>query len=482
MSLLPQFSRTGSAEHKKEADIVERENRDPDIPQNDGTSDTAANDSRQADRMAMPPPPVSKLSRGLSTRVPAVSQLARAPSTRAHTRTQSVQSTTTSARPEARGAISTPSVARPSGTETGLKRTPSVTSSSQTSRASGLARTTSVKASQPQGHARGASVSAIPPTTGLRRTNSVRPTPISVPSASQVPPAPSPTSPRKVPELRPSGKSQLPSSSRPNFSTFQQHYSPAKTALPKPPVPTSKFAKAAPNFEQDVSVPFDVALQQIELLQLSLLHETSAQTTRQYTDDAKRKLGKKHARLRKDFEAVCAAETAQQKVANLKALQAWCPDPSLLAGNLQTLARVHKDVVAITHPESRYTELLHVFEDWADSAEKRITSPVGGFVEPLPGPWREAHASTALKIRSLQREMSALPPLPEQNADAEVDTSLRVILSSCRSLVDGILRELDVMGKLEKELLGQESARIDGAVGALSLAGKDESAWVPAWQ
>jgi hypothetical protein len=481
MSLLPQFSRTGSAEHKKDADIVERENRDPDIAQNDGANETAANDARQADRMAMPPPPVSKLSRGLSTRVPAVSQLGRAPSTRAHTRTQSVQSTATSAKPEAqRGAISTPSVARPSGTETGLKRTPSTTSSSQAPRTIGLARTASVKAPQPPGRARGASVSTITPTTGLRRTNSVRPTPISIPSASQVPPAPSPTSPRKVPELRPSGKSQLPSSSRPTFSTFQQHYSPAKTALPKPPVPTSKFAKAAPNFEQDASVPFDVALQQIELLQLSLLHETSAQTTRQYTDDAKRKLGKKHAKLRKDFEAVCAAETAQQKVANLKALQAWCPDPSLLAGNLQTLARVHKDVVAITHPESRYTELLHVFEDWADSAEKRITSPSGGFVEPLPGPWREAHASTALKIRSLQREMSALPPLPEQNADAEVDTSLRVILSSCRSLVDGILRELDVMGKLEKELLGQESARIDGAVGALSL--NEGNAWVPAWQ
>jgi hypothetical protein len=481
MSLLPQFSRTGSAEHKKEADVVERENRDPDIAQNDGANETAANDARQADRMAMPPPPVSKLSRGLSTRVPAVSQLGRAPSTRAHTRTQSVQSTATSARPEAqRGAISTPSVARPSGTEAGLKRTPSTTSSSQAPRTIGLARTASVKAPQPQGRARGASVSTITPTTGLRRTNSVRPTPISIPSASQVPPAPSPTSPRKVPELRPSGKSQLPSSSRPTFSTFQQHYSPAKTALPKPPVPASKFAKAAPNFEQDASVPFDVALQQIELLQLSLLHETSAQTTRQYTDDAKRKLGKKHAKLRKDFEAVCAAETAQQKVANLKALQAWCPDPSLLAGNLQTLARVHKDVVAITHPESRYTELLHVFEDWADSAEKRITSPSGGFVEPLPGPWREAHASTALKIRSLQREMSALPPLPEQNTDAEVDTSLRVILSSCRSLVDGILRELDVMGKLEKELLGQESARIDGAVGALSL--NEGNAWVPAWQ
>lgn len=462
---------------------MERENRDPDVPQHDGAGDTAANDTRQADRIAMPPPPVSKLSRGLSTRVPGVSQLARAPSTRSHTRTQSVQSTTASSRPEAqRGAISTPTVARPAGTDSGLKRTPSTTSSSQASRTTGLARSTSVKTSQPQGHTRGASASAVTPTTGLRRTNSVRPTPISIPPASQAPPAPSPTSPRKVPELKPSGRSQLPSSSRPTFSTFQQHYSPAKTALPKPPVPTSKFAKTAPNFEQDASVPFDVALQQIELLQLSLLHETSAQTTRQYTDDAKRKLGKKHAKLRKDFEAICAAETAQQKVANLKALQAWCPDPTLLAGNLQTLARVHKDVVAITHPESRYTELLHVFEDWAASAETKISSPAGGFVEPLPGPWREAHASTALKIRSLQREMSALPPLPEQNTEADVETSLRVILSSCRSLVDGILRELDVMGKLEKELLGQESARIDGAVGALSLTEKDESAWVPAWQ
>jgi len=431
----------------------------------------------------MPPPPVSKLSRGLSTRVPAVSQLARAPSTRSHTRTQSVQSTTSSTRPESqRGGISTPSAARPSGTESGLKRTPSSASSSQTPRTTGLARSASVKTSQPPGHARNSSVSAIASTSGIRRTNSVRPTPISIPSASQAPPAPSPTSPRKAPELKPSGKSQLPASSRPTFSTFQQHYSPAKTALPKPPVPSSKFAKSAPNFEQDVSVPFDVALQQIELLQLSLLHETSAQTTRQYADDAKRKLGKKHSKLRKDFEAICAAETAQQKVANLKALQAWCPDPSLLAGNLQTLARVHKDVVAITHPESRYTELLHVFEDWAASAETRITSPAGGFVEPLPGPWREAHASTALKIRSLQRELSALPPLPEQNAEAEADTSLQVILSSCRSLVDGILRELDVMGKLEKELLGQESARIDGAVGALSLTEGTESAWVPAWQ
>jgi len=217
-------------------------------------------------------------------------------------------------------------------------------------------------------------------------------------------------------------------------------------------------------------------------LQLSLLHEASAQTTRQYTVDAKRKLGKRHARLRKDFEAVRAAEMAQQKLANLKALQAWCPDPSLLAENLQTLARVHKDVTAITHSESRYTGLLGVFEDWATAAEDKMDTGSSGFVEPLPGSWREAHASTALKIRSLQREMTTLPPLPDQDNSNGIETSLQMILGSCRSLVDGILRELDMMAKLEKELLGQEQGRIDDAIGALRLDQHQKHEWVPAWQ
>ena len=220
----------------------------------------------------------------------------------------------------------------------------------------------------------------------------------------------------------------------------------------------------------------------LRAVQLSLLHEASAQTTRQYTDDAKRKLGRKHARLRKEYDFIRAAEMAHQKVANLMTLQAWCPDPSLLAENLQTLARVHKDVVAITHPESRYTELLHAFENWAASAEDTMVNSAKGFVEPLPGSWREAHASTALKIRSLQREMATLPPLPDQEASNGVETSLQMILGSCRSLVDGILRELDMMAKLEKELLGQEQGRIDGAIGALRLDEHQKHDWVPAWQ
>ena len=154
----------------------------------------------------------------------------------------------------------------------------------------------------------------------------------------------------------------------------------------------------------------------------------------------------------------------------------------MLAENLQVLARVHKDVAAITHVESRYTELLHVFEDWVATAEGTMNGHSSGFVEPLPGSWREAHASTALKIRSLQREMATLPPPPEQDEETASKTSLHVVFTSCKSLVDGILRELDMMAALERELLGQEKVRINSAVTGLDTKGHSATAWVPAWQ
>ncbi|KAM0717486.1 hypothetical protein Q7P37_007338 [Cladosporium fusiforme] len=482
MTMLPQVSRASTAEQKAEQDVGERENMDPDMAQKDGAEDASAESARQADRRAMPPP--SKLSRGLSTRVPGTSQIGRAPSVKSHTRTQSVQSGLPSARPEPqRSANSTPAMlAARLAAESGVKRTPSTASASPATRSTGLARTPSVKASQPKTHSRNSSLSTTTPTTGLRRTNSVRPQSIHVPSANQTPIAPAPTSPRKGLDLRPGSRSQLPPSSKPAFSTYQQHYSPAKASLPKPPVPATRQTKPAPNLEEDLSIPFDVAKQQIELLQLSLLHEVSGQTLGQYSDDAKSKLGRKHAKLRQELEAIRATETAQQKLANLAALQAWCPDPSFLAENLQVLARVHKDVVAITHPESRYTELLHAFEDWVASAEGTMSGHTSSFVEPLPGSWREAHASTALKIRSLQRELATLPPAPEQGGEDSLKTSLHVVLNSCRSLVDGILRELDMMQKLEKELLGQESVRINSAVGGLRLDDTSGKAWTPAWQ
>lgn len=277
----------------------------------------------------------------------------------------------------------------------------------------------------------------------------------------------------------------MPPPSRPAFSTFQQHYSPAKSALPKPPVPTSRHAKPAVTAEEDTTVTFEVAKQQVELLQLSLLHETSSKTLQQYLHSAHRKIGKNHAKLRKELSSILAAETEHQRAANLEMLHSWCPDPGYLVENLQTLARMHRDITALTDQGSRYNDVLNHFESWIASAEATMQGEASEFINTLPHHWREAHASVALKVRSLQREMGVLPPLPSGSSSGEEDTSLERLVRSCRTLIDGILRELDMMEKLEREILAREKSRIDIAVGAMRLddPGVDEaSKWVPAWQ
>ncbi|GAB7330841.1 hypothetical protein MBLNU13_g02378t3 [Cladosporium sp. NU13] len=443
LSLL-QFPRSISAEHKKEPDVVERETYDRDIPGRNGSEDTAVDAARQADRRAMPPPPTSRLAR-----VSAKQRFNRkAGAAKEHACSHTIQCSHSCCRqPPQASTFDRNDLSDPQGKW-----------SRAFDKCEDLAAAGSHSQQQHHIHCPGLWTS-----THKQRAPDVD----------------------QHVDFKPSSYCAIPNFTEEStrVEAKQQVTATTITALPKPPVPTSKFTRPAPaTAEEDISVPFDIARQQIELLQLSLIHEASAQTTRQYTVDAKRKLGKRHARLRKDFEAVREAELAQQKLANLKALQAWCPDPSLLAENLQTLARVHKEVVALTHSESRYTGLLAVFEDWATAAEGKMAASSKGFVEPLPGSWREAHASTALKIRSLQREMATLPPLPDQEASNGVETSLQMILGSCRSLVDGILRELDMMAKLEKELLGQEQGRIDGAIGALRLDEQQKHDWVPAWQ
>ena len=287
----------------------------------------------------------------------------------------------------------------------------------------------------------------------------------------------------------------MPPPSRPTFSTFQQHYSPAKSALPKPPVPSSRHTKTASIAEEDSTITFEVAEQQVELLQLSLLHQSSTKTSKQYLDSAYRRLGQKHARIRKELNSIIAAESEHQKHANLEALYAWCPDPAFLLENLQTLARVHHDVCAMTDPGSRYAEVLETFEAWIAAGESRTaTAPdrTNLFLDALPDRWREGHASVALKARAMQRELVTLPPLPTgmgaDDAEDTATTSLETLMRTCKTLVDRTLKEMDMMDKLEKELLSREKTRIERAVMDADLhaiisaaAGKQES-WTPAWQ
>lgn len=230
-----------------------------------------------------------------------------------------------------------------------------------------------------------------------------------------------------------------------------------------------------------MTITSEVAKQQVELLQLSLLHQASTRTLQEYDASARKKLGRKQAKLRKEYEAIRAIETEQQRVANLMALDAWCHDPALLAEHLQILGKVYGELSALTEQGSRYELLTTEFETWTEGAQAASRA---SFIEPLSPEWHKSHTSLALRLRALQRDIEMLPP-PPRNADRP--SGLELVVDRCRDLHSGMLKELEIMTKLERGLLEQEKRRVDEEVSALELDG-DASAtaaqtqWVPAWQ
>ncbi|KAH9822907.1 hypothetical protein Tdes44962_MAKER00735 [Teratosphaeria destructans] len=289
------------------------------------------------------------------------------------------------------------------------------------------------------------------------------------------------TSPKKPNQAQAQAnrRSQMLPPPRPAFNTFQQHYSPAKSGLPKPPIPNGKSVKApALVTEEESPMSFEASKQQVDLLQLSLLHQSALKTLREYEYSAQRKLSKKQSELRKEFEAIHELEMEQQHIANLTALDTWCPDSALLAENLQILSKVHSELTALTEPESRYADLVSVFEAWTQQTEVESTPT---FLDPLPPDWHKSHTSLALRLRALQRDVELLPP-PPPTEGLSSPSSVAVLLLSSRQLLDNMLRELEMMTKLEKALLEREKARIEQEIDAINHESVVASEWVPAWQ
>lgn len=132
--------------------------------------------------------------------------------------------------------------------------------------------------------------------------------------------------------------------------------------------------------------------------------------------------------------------------------------------------------------------MTETFEKWATGAESFLTDEKSSanFIEALPDSWRAVHTATSLKFRAIQRDLGTLPPLPP-NDEPDMTPSLHTLLENCSSLVDGILKELELMTKIQKEVLQRGKERIDEQIDALvngaDATGEKEN-WVPvpAWQ
>ncbi|KAF2173341.1 hypothetical protein M409DRAFT_17281 [Zasmidium cellare ATCC 36951] len=467
-SLLPTFSRRTPVEDERETVATIREDTsDSDVSVRPGTRD---------DTKSMPPPP--KPSRPTSMKPPGA--VAPARTTSLHAKTSSKD---TNGMSKATGG--TAITQKP---DQGIKRS----GSTKLPQGSKLAAPAS-NSTQQAIPTRGSSARATTSTTAQKRSSVIVSKPPTLePTSGDVQSIPkgAPPSPARSTTSRPSTRSNAAApTSKPSFSTYQQHYSPAKSALPKPGIPSGKPAAVArpptaSGREGEVPITAEVALEQIDLLQLSLLHRSSEQVLAEYEASARQKLAKQHARLRKEYESIRGHELEQRRLTNLSAIETWCPDHALLAEHLQTLNRVVTALRMHTEPGSRYSELSDTFDSWATKAEATLfdDTQAASFIEALPESWRAAHTSLALKLRSIQRDLDTLPPVPPPSS-SDVQSSLEIIMDNCSSLVDDMLKSLEVMTKLQKEVLQRGKARIDEQINALMSTGQDaeKENWVPAW-
>ncbi|KAM3415408.1 hypothetical protein BST61_g8934 [Cercospora zeina] len=424
---------------------------------------------RSDERAAMPPPPR-----------PRPTSMMRPPS---HTRLPSKDKDTATgparnssiAKPASSSANPTAQPALRRGNSTKLPQSPVSRTSSQHPATNGRSGSTDLGAAQKR---------SPPPTAAPKRASVSlsKPPPLNTALAPSSQTQPSPTSP-----TRPGTKSRMHAALKPAFNTYQQHYSPAKSTLPKPGVPSARPTTKAISSTEDVeAMPFDVALEQIELLQLSLMHQTSFATLRAYEASARQKLGKMHSRLQKEYQSIAKQEQQNRRAANLDALETWCPDPALLAEHLQTVSRAVTDLRAHTEQGSRFSELVRIFGEWAAKAESILmgNTSLAAVIEALPESWRSQHTSLALNLRSIQRDLGTLPPLPPPASPPADPASLFVMLDNCASLADSMVRELEMMVKLQTELLQQGRSRIDQHIGTLvshTNSGSGKENWNPVW-
>nr|POE86992.1 hypothetical protein CFP56_64022 [Quercus suber] len=481
-SLLPQFSRSSSSEEKGKQNASEEEaerwtSRSGSIAEEPGRSAMG-----EVDRKAMPPP-ASTTTSSRPTSMYGLPAQGRNPLKALHARTPS----TASADPVKKLTGGGHAIPERAGS---LSHRPTTSrGQDQASSLRGLTRTSSVQVKNHDARARTSSTSTVKSTT----SNSEKRASVAVGHGRQPSVATSQTSGNSSPPHRPSStsprqptsvaaRSQMPGLARPQFSTFQQHYSPAKSALPKPPIPPIRSSKAAfgPALIEE-GMTNETSKVQIELLQLSLLHQASLVAARDFDASAKRKLGRRHAKLQSDFQVIRSAELEHQRDINVAALNAWCSDQALLMESLQVLSRVHSTLTTLLEPESRYSDLVSTFAAWIEEADSAYDGVRCGFASSLPEVWRQTHTSLALKLRALQRELDGLPPVPQQREKGE-SSSLFALLSNCRTLLEGMLKELEVMVKLEKETVQRERARVEAEVEALALEPSTKKTWFPAWQ
>jgi hypothetical protein len=249
---------------------------------------------------------------------------------------------------------------------------------------------------------------------------------------------------------------------RPTFSTLQQHFSPAKSLAPKPHPAAFLVPPSPSKLPSNIAISAETAKLQNELLQLHLLHKDAAQTDREWRASAKRKLGARFQSVVDRNEILVQLEIEETGKINAVALKRWKDLGTLgwgLEEKMQILDEVISGVWILGDSGGKYGRVVRRFERWLTGCQDILEARAHNegleddevvFLEELDAGWKDDCLVLVRKLESWRDHLKNLGTL-------DSGSSLAIVVDGCRSLVSGMLTELNVMALIERDAMSMEA-------------------------
>jgi hypothetical protein len=208
---------------------------------------------------------------------------------------------------------------------------------------------------------------------------------------------------------------------------------------------------------------------QTELLQLHLLHRDAAAVDTEWRASAKDKLGERFAQLAAEGRRIDEQEKSELERENVLALRNWGVGGGL-EERIQTLDAAINGAWTLGEPGGRYARVVRRFERWVERMCEIEEARHGDgaflqqqdviFIGELDAAWKDECTGLIRRVDGIKRQLEELGQIPEEDGE-EAETSLKRMVDNTRSLVDGMLAELNLMEKIEQEALTREDDWIE---------------------
>jgi hypothetical protein len=235
------------------------------------------------------------------------------------------------------------------------------------------------------------------------------------------------------------------------------------------------------------TISSDIASLQAELLQLHLLHEASVPTTKQWELSAMERLHDQFDHATKLYRTMRTEELQGQEQKNIRALRDWSTEqPNCsLAEHIQILSGPLQELPSLVDSDGRFGRLIEDFEQWikwadevsaARTLDAEMNRPTLESVEALGDTWKAENAALTRKLTSYSRDLGRLT----QPASG---SSIASVVTFCQQLVDGLLDELQIMRKIERDIVAREQKWVETGLKSIardvgSLIGTDDDSGV----